>query len=80
MPTDYYRIIYYDDERKKFGVSDIVISDKDVTNKTIELKRKGKEVRVSVTAPVKDKFKVPSVDEVVKSFEGEYKYDPTLYW
>ena len=80
MPTDYYRIIYYDDERKRFGVSDIVISDKDVTNKTIELKRKGKEVRISVTAPVKDKFKVPSVEEVVKSFEGEYKYDPFLWW
>jgi len=80
MPTDYYRIIYYDDERKKFGVSDIVISDKDVTNKTIELKRKGKEVRISVTAPVKDKYKVPSVEEVVKSFEGEYKYDPLLWW
>ena len=80
MPTDYYRIIYYDDERKRFGVSDIVISDKDVTNKTIELKRKGKEVRISVTAPVKDKFKVPSVEEVVKSFEGQYKYDPFLWW
>ena len=61
MPTDYYRIIYYDDERKKFGVSDIVTSDKNVTNKTIALKRKGKEVRISVTAPVKDKFKVPSI-------------------
>ena len=78
MSTDYYRIIYYDDERKRFGVSDIVTSDEDVTNKTIALKQKGIEVRISVTDPVKDKFKVPSVEEVVKSFEGEYKYDPLL--
>jgi len=80
MPTDYYRIIYYDDERKRFGVSDIVTSDQDVTDKTVEFKGKGKEVRISVTASVKDKFKVPSVEEVVKSFEGEYEYDPFLRW
>jgi len=78
MSTEYYRIIYYDDEGKRFGVSDIVTSDEDVTNKTIALKQKGIEVRISVTDPVKDKFKVPSVEEVVKSFEGEYKYDPLL--
>ncbi len=80
MATEYYRIIYYDDDNKRFGVSDITDSDDEVTKKTIYLKRKGLEVRISVTAPVKDISKVPSVEEVVKSFEGQYKYDPALCW
>ena len=80
MATDYYRIIYYDDDRKRFGVSDIVTSDEEVTNKTIDLKRKGREVKISLTDPVKDKSKVPSVEEVIKSFEDVYDYDPFLRW
>ena len=80
MATDYYRIIYYDDDRKRFGVSDIVTSDEEVTNKTIDLKSKGREVRISLTDPVKDKSKVPSVEEVIKSFEDVYDYDPFLRW
>ncbi len=54
MATEYFRIIYYDDKNKRFGVSDIETSDGKVTNKTCELKRKGFEVRISVTNPVKD--------------------------
>jgi len=80
MAVTYYRIIYHDDENKRFGVSDITNSDDKVTEKTCAFKRRGLEVRISLTAPVKDKSKVPSVQEVVKSTEGEYKYDPTLYW
>jgi len=80
VATDYYRIIYYDDDRKRFGVSDIVTSDEEVTNKTIDLKSKGREVRISLTDPVKDKSKVPSVEEVIKSFEDVYDYDPFLRW
>ncbi len=80
MAAEYYRVIYYDDENKRFGVSDITDSDDEVTKKTVYLKRKGLEVRISVTAPVKDISKVPSVEEVVKSFEGQYIYDPALYW
>ncbi len=80
MATEYFRIIYYDDKNKKFGVSDIETSDEKVTNKTCELKRKGFEVRISVTNPVKDKSKVPSVEEVIKSFENVYEYDPYLRW
>ncbi len=80
MATEYYRIIYYDDKNKRFGVSDIVDSDDRVTKKTCAFQCKGFDVRISVIDPVKDKSKVPSVEEVVKSFEGEYKYDPDLCW
>ncbi len=80
MAITYYRIIYHDDENKRFGVSDITDSDDEVTKKTCTFKRRGFEVRISLTTPVKDKSKVPSVQEVVKSTEGEYKFDPTLCW
>ena len=81
MEKRYFRIIYYDDEGKQFGVSDeIVSSDNDATNKTCALQKQGYQVRLSNTKPVKNKSEVPSVQEIVLSFHGKYNYDPDLRW
>ena len=77
----YFRIIYYNDDLKQFGISDeIVFSDEEVTNKTCELKRKGLNIRISVTDPVKCISMVPTVEEIVQTYVGEYTYDPFLCW
>jgi hypothetical protein len=80
MPVTYYRITFFDDEKKVFGVSDIVTSDEDSTNMTIFMKRMGIEVRISCTPPEKDISKVPSIEDIVKSYKGKYKYNPSLHW
>ena len=80
MPVTYYRMSFFDDKNKLFGVSDIVTSDEDATNITCLLKKRGIEVRVSCTTPEKDISKVASIEEIVKSFEGLFKYDPSFRW
>ena len=81
MPVTYYRITYFDDENKRFGVSDEIVSSEDeATNRTCALKERGYQVRISNTKPVKDKSEVPSVQEIVLLFQGKYTYDPELRW
>ena len=81
MPVTYYRITYFDDENKRFGVSDEIVSSEDeTTNKTCDSLKRGYQVRSSNTEPVKDKSKVLSVQEIVLLFQGRYTYDPDLKW
>ncbi len=78
--TSYFRLIFYDDDNKLFGVSGIVISDDSFIERTNKLQKKGLNVWISATEPVKDKSKVLSVQEIVLLFQGRYTYDPDLKW
>lgn len=80
----FFRIIFYDDDKKTFGVSDIISNDDPINHRTCEMQKKGRHVRVSTgTVLAKKPDLVPSIQSVVKICESEhlgYRFDPQLGW
>ena len=74
----YYRAIFYDDDNKCFGVSNIIISCNDLTDVTCILQRRGLNVHMSTTEPKKDINEVPSVESLIQSLKGSYTYDESM--
>ena len=83
MPTRkprYFRVIYYDRDALKIGISEIITDDTAVTERTCQLKNAGKNVNISTTGPEKDIRKVPSIDDLVRNLLPGYTYDPSVRW
>ena len=76
----YFRILYYYDDMKLYGVSDTVNSDEEVQERTVRLQRKGFNVRISTTEPEKDESKVPSIEDLKHRNPSGYTYDSSLRW
>ena len=84
MPSrkgSYFRVVYYDSEKKTCGVSEIVTDDKVVADRTAKLQATGRKVHISTTNPEPDLQNVPSVATVLQKLASMgYSYDPDLCW
>jgi len=76
----YFLLTYYDDEAKTINVIGPITDDESITKKTVELRAKGRRVRVSTTEPQMDVKKVPSIRDYLKNAPAGYKHDPNLRW
>lgn len=77
----YMRIVYYDRDAKTANVSrEIITNDTEVTHRTSELQRGGRDVYVSVTESVRDIDDVPPVSRVLSQLPAGFTHDPGLSW
>lgn len=82
MAVRYFRLYYYDDDNKTFGVSEITTDDTYLNLRTCSLQKQGRNVRVSTATELcKTYNQVPDIEFVVRNFGmAGYKYDPDLHW
>lgn len=76
----YFLLAYYDDDAKTFNVTGPVTTDRIAGERTIELQKSGRKVRISTTTPEIDVKKVPSPESCIHSGPSGYRYDPDLSW
>lgn len=76
----YFLVYYYDDEARTFNATGPITDDRAVTDRTVELQKTGRRVRISTSTPEKDLSKVPSPQTCTTQGPAGYKYDPTLRW
>ena len=60
----FFRIIYYDRDARTFNISEVVSDDTSETDRTVELRKIGRNVNISTTTPETDGKRVPSVQEL----------------
>lgn len=76
----YFRVIYYDRATKTYNVSGIITDDTQVTARTVELQKDGREVNIATTAPTPNLEAVPSVAELLSKPPKGYSHDDKLRW
>jgi hypothetical protein len=77
----YFLLAYYDDDTKTFNVTGPIIDDTVVTERTVELQKSGRNVRISTASNIEtDINKVPNPRECIHLGPRGYKYDPNLKW
>lgn len=76
----YFLLFYYNDDAKTFNVTGPITDDTAVTDKTVELQKSGKNLRISTSNPEMDIRKVPNLKNCIHLGPSGYKYDPNLSW
>jgi len=77
----FFRVIYYDDDKKTLGVSmDPISDDTAINNRTRDFQSSGQNIRISTTEPVSNYSDVPSIDEIIENMPIGYNYDSSLSW
>jgi hypothetical protein len=76
----YFRVIYFDQDKLTCNVSQIISDDTAVTNRTCELQKAGRNVNVSTTDPQLDKKNVPSIESLLEKLPFGYRHDSDLSW
>ncbi|MGD0339945.1 MAG: hypothetical protein ABSB78_14285 [Bacteroidota bacterium] len=76
----YFLLTYYDDDSSTFNVIGPISDDEAVTQRTVELQKEGRHVRVSTSEPMTDPVKVPSIQSYLRNAPTGFRYDPSLRW
>jgi hypothetical protein len=77
----YFLLAYYDDDAKTFNVTGPITDDTAVTNRTVELQKSGRNVRISTASNLETEVsKVPDPKDRIHLGPRGYKYDPNLKW
>ncbi len=76
----YFLLTYFDDDAKAFNVIGPVTDDESVIERTVELRKVGRHVRVSTSKPMSDPDKVPSIQKYIGKAPAGFRLAPGLWW
>ncbi len=76
----YFRVIYYDRDKRTCNISGITCDNTAVTERTCQLQQLGRNANISTTSPETDKNQVPSVESLLRQLPDGYTHDPDLSW
>ena len=80
--TVYFRIIFVDEDNLRYGISDVIVNDIPINDRTVKLQQQGKKVRIFTGTNLYNTYdKVPSIQYILNRdpLQG-YKYDSKLQW
>ena len=76
----YFLLTYFDDDAKTFNVVGPVTDDEAVTERTVELRRLGRHLRVSTSKPMSNPDKVPPIQKYIGKAPEGFRHAPGLRW